>query len=56
MINSPLGRHQKGMLNFLKMHKGLQSISNDSITLKIARSLVKRNLIMMNENNQISLA
>jgi hypothetical protein len=54
-----LGKHQKRMLDFLAKYHGQCSISRDSTTRKVARSLEKRGLITVDntyENWTVRLA
>jgi len=48
-----LGKYQKNMLNFAKNNPGWHGINKDSFTQRVAKGLVLRGLIELNEYGQI---
>ena len=48
-----LGKYQKNMLNFVKNNHGWHGINKDSFTQRVAKSLVLRGLIELNQYGQI---
>ena len=48
-----LGKYQKDMLNFVKNNPGWHGINKDSFTQRVAKSLVLRGLIELNQYGQI---
>ena len=53
-----LGKYQKHMLEFAKKYCNngrIHSVATDSFTQKVAKSLEKRGLIIINEFNQFTL-
>ena len=48
-----LGKYQKNMLNFVKNNPGWHGINKDPFTQRVAKSLVLRGLIELNQYGRI---
>lgn len=48
-----MGKLQQAMYDFVCRYEGWKSLANDRVTQSVAKSLVKRNLVVINEFNQM---